>query len=123
MAAEFNEAPLIEIFDETTYWSFINSGVSLVIDASNVIETVQLFSGADDKFKPFAGVLPCGLGFGDARRKVHKKLGKPKSQGGGVVIPGLGLILNWELFQTPEGSLHLEYCKGDLSINLVSLSA
>lgn len=76
----------VSAFADAVYHSYKHYGLSLHIK-NEIISAVFLYAQGADDFDAYAGELPVGLSWADARRDVERKLGAATATGGDGVIP------------------------------------
>ena len=113
----------VRLSGDRIYSNAFEDGISLVVGAEQLVETVQLF-GRDShgEFAEFEGVVPFGLDFGMSRALVHEKLGDPFQIYEPQNIPGLGLSRPAELHRREAHLVHVEFVAAESAIALLSLS-
>ena len=111
----------LEEVDGNYYITAEGAGIGFVFDANKTLITIHLHGKAKDQHESFSGPMPFGLHFSDSPEIARRKIGvKPIQEGGGNVLPILGLTNKWEKYFISNGFLHIEFESG--GIGMVTLS-
>lgn len=111
--------PEVETIEDRSYWELKKAGIALVFNSESKLVALQFYRGGRDGYSEYKGILPDNLVFNDDRSAVHSRIGEPTKSGGGQVVPVIGGVSPWDLFERENHSLHIEY--SDTGISLVSL--
>jgi hypothetical protein len=86
--------PAVNKFDDCSYESWKDKGVSFAFNQTGVMIGIFLYSEGADQYRQFAGELPGNLSFSDSRAKVREQLGQPAS-----VFEGAALRLSLDEYK------------------------
>lgn len=120
---EYFEHASLEKIENTYYLANKHKGIEVVLNNIMEVTSIQLHSQNFEGYKEFTGKLIFGLSFSLSREDVREKLGTPHRSGGGNNDLHLGYIPYWDKFILRKFSLHLQYCKGNSTICLITLGS
>lgn len=98
------------------------AGIEFSTKRHCLISSIFLHAEGDGGFRQYAGELPGGLTFADARIAVQSKLGKADKSGGGTFNPILKKGLPaWDRYDCMSFSVHVQYGDNECSIRCITL--
>jgi hypothetical protein len=121
LIAELGEREVKTVVDRH-YFKFQAEGLSLATDDAMTIRTICLYGREREDYQRYARDLPHGLQWDWDRRRVQAVRGRPSTSGGCEETPFYGRAAQWDRYDLPTYSLHLEYRTEGQGILLVTLS-
>jgi hypothetical protein len=122
MIREFRLNASMMPHEDGTCCSLPRLGIALLFDGDQLLQSIQLYGpGRDPGFAAFGDALPRGLKFSDSRADVLVKLGRPETQGTGIVAPILGKRPPWSRYAGEGHELLLQFRCDESAIGLVEI--
>jgi len=116
-----SEQPKANLIGDRFHVDFLKCGIGVIAAIDGKVSSLQLFSQGHQKFGQYLGLLPNDLLFSDSRAEVRRKLGHPSAYVEGVENSIFGFINPWDRFDFGAISLHIQYDKDELNVQLISL--
>jgi len=97
-------------------------GIEIEQDNLGAIKTIFLHSDMHESFSGYRGPLRGALSFDSSRDDVRAVLGKPTKSKDAFVEDSLGPQGAWDRFESPEYTIHIQYCPdSEDKIRLITL--
>lgn len=119
----FNGILLDEDYEDVSYLTNYEKGISLVVSKSNVITSIHLFGNDGPEQKRFKDELPLNVSFSFSRQNVLTLFGRPNKSGGGHTSVLIGFMNTWDKYNFPSYSLRFEYSKDESEIVLITFAS
>jgi hypothetical protein len=116
-----NELGIRDRIGERTTIEVPSLGISVQIDAQNIVRVVHLYSEGVDGFTQFPLLLQ-GLQMNSTKEDVLQILGEPYEQGSGTSSEHLGLSGPWDAYLFSDRRIHFEYFHNAASIRLITIT-
>lgn len=121
--AFYFQRSLLENIDDIYFLKNEDKGIDLILNSNKIATSIHLFSKDFQNFNQFVGDIPYSLEFENSIEKVHQKLGKPDSYGGGFDHEIFGYVEKWEKYFFNDFSIHIRYSKGQGGILLITIGS
>lgn len=110
-------ASVVAGFDEPgTEYAFLENGMDVMSNKSNLVTTVFLFS---DQERVFSGELT-DLAFTMSQSQVRGQFGPSAKNGEKTTYPGFGDAGAWDRYDSPDYSIHIEYNNDETGIRTIT---
>jgi hypothetical protein len=104
------------------YLEFPQTGFSLLINASDVITTIHVYTQPNGAYAAYRYELPLGAVAHMSQVEARALLCPPSKFGGPVQFMQSMPVTYWDIWEFGDHSVHIEYPEDRLSIRLVTLS-
>jgi hypothetical protein len=111
----------MEKIEDRYYVELPASELAFISSLDNLVMAIQLYAEGYENCNGFAGAIPEGISFCDSRNAIQGRLGKPSASGGGKFVPFYGNAPAWDRFDRSGYSLHIQYARGEESVDLVTI--
>jgi len=104
------------------YLQFRQTGLSLLINESDIITTIHVYTQPNDGYTAYAHELPLGALARMTQAEARALLCTPSKSGGPVQFLRSSPVTYWDTWEFGDHSVHFEYPEDRLSIRLVTLN-